>query len=71
MAHAIDQIYKRGSDLMCSKECPCNIKDKSIFTNGINDKFSMRNYTISSDGYTTLLECPKSELSKGHQAKYS
>ena len=71
MAYTIDQIYKEGDKLMCSKDCGCKINDKSVFTSGVDNTFSVKNLKTSAKGVTELLECPTNTLSKSHEAKYA
>jgi hypothetical protein len=52
--------------MMCTKQCPCDIKDKAKFP----DWKSYPNKKVSSKGYINYLDCPAETLSKGHQDKY-
>ena len=66
MAYHIDQIYKQGDNMMCTKQCPCNIADKAKFKGWS----SLPNKKVSKSGYTNFLDCPAETLSKGHQDRY-
>ena len=49
---------------MCTKVCPCDITDKTQFTDLTNKK-------IMKSGYKTYLECPTQTLSTSHKYKYA
>lgn len=36
MVYELDQIYTRGSDVLCSEACPCNA-DKGIFDDAVSE----------------------------------
>lgn len=52
MVYELDQIYTRGSEVLCSEACPCNA-DPGIFSTEIAE-----NMVTDNMGQTRLEECP-------------
>jgi hypothetical protein len=59
IAYSIDQIYSEGSNIMCSKKCPCDITDQAKFS----DIKEWKNKNINKSGYVRYLECPTETMS--------
>ena len=52
MVYELDQIYTRGSDVICTEKCPCNA-DSGIFPTEVSESMKVDNM-----GATRLEQCP-------------
>ena len=60
IAYSIDTIYSEGSNVMCTKKCPCAITNKAAFPDLKGNK------NVNKDGYVRYLECPTESMSDKH-----
>ena len=67
ISYSIDQIYSEGSEIMCTKKCPCDITDQAKFA----DIKEWKNKNINKAGYVRYLECPTETMSDKHEMKYA
>jgi len=65
-AHQIDNMYKQGSQLLCTDLCPCSISDITMW-----DVDVAANLVTKPDGFSRLLDCPNEGISQKHESKYA